>query len=108
MSDKIQLADETTAARCSITVADGAVTRINLSNHPAYWYDGRWWPYPKTDKIRIEHNLQRDFGYLPDERRGEKWAVYQDEALIVIRTDERPRIYKRGCGGVPYEIEPLL
>lgn len=51
-------------------------------------------------------SLQREFGYRPDERNGERWIVFQDHNLIVIHPERRPRIYKRGCGGVYYEIEP--
>lgn len=51
-------------------------------------------------------DLQREFGYRPDERGGEKWAVYQGRCLIVIHPERRPRLYDRGCGGMFYEIEP--
>lgn len=52
-------------------------------------------------------SLQRTFGYSPDERGGEKWVVYQDN-LIVIHPERRPRIYKPGCAGVYYELEPTF
>ncbi len=51
--------------------------------------------------------LKREFGYVPEEERGEKWVVYQERALIVVHPERRPRIYRRGGNGVPYEIEPL-
>lgn len=50
--------------------------------------------------------LRREFGYVPDVSDGEAWAVHQDHTLIVIHPARRPRLYKRGCGGVYYEIEP--
>jgi hypothetical protein len=53
-------------------------------------------------------DLEREFGYVPDEKNGEKWAVYQNHSLIVIHPEQRPRIYKRGCGGTPYEIDPVF
>lgn len=54
----------------------------------------------------VAASLKREFGYVPDEDQGEKWAVYQDHFLIVIHYDRKPRIYKRGCKGDYYEIEP--
>ena len=54
----------------------------------------------------VETDLRRVFGYVPDERGGENWTVYQDHTLIVIHPERRPRLYKRGCGGTYYEIEP--
>jgi hypothetical protein len=51
--------------------------------------------------------LRREFGYVPDEDDGEKWTVYEDYTLIVIHPYRRPRLYKRGCGGSYYEIEPI-
>lgn len=59
-----------------------------------------------TDKIR--ESLRREFGYVPDEKAGEQWVVYQDHTLIVIHYERRPRLYERGCGGVYVEIEPDL
>ena len=50
--------------------------------------------------------LKREFGYVPNEKDGEKWCVYQDHSLIIVHPERRPRIYKRGCGGLYYEIEP--
>lgn len=52
--------------------------------------------------------LRREFGYVPDETHGEKWTVYQDHSLVVIHPERRPRIYKRGCRGSFYEIEPVF
>ena len=54
----------------------------------------------------VRDALRREFGYVPDEGDGEKWIVYQDHTLIVIHPERRPRLYKRGCGGSFYEIEP--
>ncbi|MHB0785610.1 hypothetical protein [Bradyrhizobium sp. 5.13L] len=51
--------------------------------------------------------LRRDFGYAPDERGGENWTVYQNQTLIVCHPERRPRLYKRGCGGTFYEIDPI-
>lgn len=51
-------------------------------------------------------SLRQTFGYAPDERGGERWTVFQDHTLIVIHPERRPRMYKRGCGGVFYEIQP--
>jgi len=51
-------------------------------------------------------SLRQEFGYRPNEAMGERWIVYQGHSLIVIHPEQRPRIYKRGCGGVYYEIEP--
>lgn len=53
-------------------------------------------------------SLVETFGYRPDERGGEQWTVYRDEALIVIHPERRPRVYERGCGGIYAEIEPVL
>lgn len=58
-----------------------------------------------TDE-EVMASLRKTFGYAPNERDGEQWAVYQDHSLIVIHPERRPRIYKRGCGGSYYEIEP--
>jgi len=57
---------------------------------------------------KVMRSLQETFGHRPDERGGEKWTVYQDHSLIVVHPERRPRIYKRGCGGVYYEIEPAF
>jgi hypothetical protein len=56
--------------------------------------------------VSIANDLRRDFGYVPREEEGEQWCVYQDHTLIVVHPERRPRMYKRGCGGVYYEIEP--
>ena len=52
--------------------------------------------------------LRREFGYTPDEKGGERWAVYQDRALIVIHPERRIRVYRRHGSGPHdyYEIEP--
>lgn len=55
----------------------------------------------------VAQALEREFGYVPDEESGEKWAFYGNHSLIVIHHDRKPRIYKRGCGGKYYEIEPM-
>lgn len=55
----------------------------------------------------VANDLRRVFGYVPDEKGGEKWTVYQDRVLIVIHPVRKPRLYKRGCSGVYYEIDPL-
>lgn len=55
----------------------------------------------------VEEALRREFGYVPNENEGEKWCVYQDQCLIVIHEYRNPRLYRRGCGGVYYEIDPL-
>lgn len=48
--ERCQLADEKTPGRASITLnADGAITAINIVDHPMYWYDGEWHPYPKGE-----------------------------------------------------------
>jgi hypothetical protein len=54
----------------------------------------------------VAEALRREFGYCPDERNGEVWTVFQGHTLIVIHPERRPRMYKRGCGGIYYEIEP--
>ena len=51
--------------------------------------------------------LRRDFGYVPQSDDGEKWTVYQDRTLIVIHPHRQPRLYRYGCGGSYYEIEPI-
>lgn len=51
--------------------------------------------------------LEREFGYRPDEDHGEQWAIFNDD-LIVINHDRRPRIFKPGCGGSFYELEPTF
>ena len=56
----------------------------------------------------VAESLGREFGYVPDERNGEKWTVYQDHSLIVVHPHRRPRIYKRGGSGSCYEIEPIF
>ncbi len=53
-------------------------------------------------------DLKREFGYVPDEKNGEKWTVYRDHTLIVIHPERRPRLYTRGCYGTYSEIEPRL
>lgn len=53
-------------------------------------------------------SLRQEFGYAPDERGGERWTVFQNHTLVVIHPERRPRLYKRGCGGLYYEIEPNL
>lgn len=55
---------------------------------------------------RVMDSLYETFGYRPDEQSGENWTVFQDHSLIVIHPERRPRIYKRGCSGLFYEIEP--
>lgn len=50
--------------------------------------------------------LRKEFGYVPDDRGGEVWCVYQNRALIVLHPERRPRIYGRSSSGVPYEFEP--
>lgn len=67
--------------------------------------------HPHPINAREEHRkvldaLYETFGYRPDEPGGENWTVYQGHSLIVVHPERRPRIYKRGCGGVYYEIEP--
>jgi hypothetical protein len=54
-------------------------------------------------------DLRRCFGYAPNEQDGEKWTVYQNEALIVIHPARRPRIYHRQAMGPDnyIEIDPL-
>ena len=49
--------------------------------------------------------LQREFGYVPDERGGEKWCVFRDQHLIVVHPDRLVRVYRRGHHGDYYEIE---
>jgi hypothetical protein len=49
----VHIADGKTPARCSITVADGFITSINLVDTPMYWYANEWHPYPEGDKITI-------------------------------------------------------
>lgn len=56
----------------------------------------------------VKEGLMREFGYVPDERGGEKWAVYQNHTLIVIHPERRPRLYERGCCGSYCEIEPAF
>lgn len=51
-------------------------------------------------------DLQKTFGYRPNEDDGEKWVVYRDHSLIVTHHDRRPIIFMRG--GVSYQIEPEL
>jgi hypothetical protein len=51
--------------------------------------------------------LDREFGCRPDEANGERWAIY-NRHLIVIHPDRRPRIFKPGCGGSYYELEPTF
>ncbi len=55
-----------------------------------------------------KRDLRRTFGYVPDERMGEKWCVYQDHSLIIVHPEYPPKVYKRGCNGVYYEIEPTF
>ena len=52
--------------------------------------------------------LRKKFGYVPNERGGERWVVFQGHTLIVIHPEERPRLYKDGCGGLHYAIEPVF
>lgn len=51
--------------------------------------------------------LRREFGYVPNDRRGERWVVYQGAVLIVTHPDDRPKLYYRDGSGSPVEIEPL-
>ncbi|MGJ5032295.1 hypothetical protein ACQR1I_36035 [Bradyrhizobium sp. HKCCYLS2038] len=60
----------------------------------------------KEIEPEISAALRREFGYVTDLQDGEQWTVYQNRTLIVIHPERRPRLYKRGCGGVYYEIEP--
>lgn len=53
----------------------------------------------------VLRGLQETFGYVPEEDKGEKWAVYNN-CLIVIHPMQRPRIYRRGCKGIYFELEP--
>lgn len=62
----------------------------------------------RADYEKMMASLERDFGHRPDEAGGEKWVVYQDHSLIICHPDRRPRIYKRGCAGSYYEIEPIF
>lgn len=50
--------------------------------------------------------LQKDFGYVKNDPR-EQWVVFKYRHLIVIHPKNRPRIYKKGCRGSYYEIEPI-
>lgn len=65
-------------------------------------------PLIMADEIpqEVRTALLDAFGYVPDERGGEKRCVYQDHSLIVVHPERIPRIYKRGCGGLFYEIVP--
>jgi hypothetical protein len=47
----------------------------------------------------VAAEMRKTFGRVPDERGGERWAIYQNYTLIVIHPEHRPRLYKRGCGG---------
>ena len=60
------------------------------------------------DEQNVLDSLEREFGYRPNEKGGEEWCVYQNHSLIVIHPERRPRIFKRGCGGNFYEIEPIF
>lgn len=51
--------------------------------------------------------LKREFGYVPDEPSGEKWVVFADR-LIVVHPERKPRIYKQGCCGSFFELDPSL
>lgn len=55
----------------------------------------------------VAQGLQREFGYVPDESAGERWMVFRNHSLIVIHWKRKPRIYRRHCGGVYYEFEPV-
>ena len=48
--------------------------------------------------------LEREFGYRPDASR-EKWTIYKD-SLIVADADRPPRLYRKGGGGVAWEMAP--
>jgi hypothetical protein len=51
--------------------------------------------------------LLAEFGYVPDERGGEKWVVYHDHSLLVMHPERLIRVYRRGDrGGHFCEIDP--
>lgn len=52
----------------------------------------------------IKASLKKAFGYDP--LPFEKWVVYKNDWLIVIRADQCPRVYKRHAGGRAYELDP--
>jgi len=60
----------------------------------------------RTMPDEVAADLRRVFGYVPDERGGERWTVYRDHTLIVIHPERRARFFRRGRGGVPVEVEP--
>lgn len=55
---------------------------------------------------KIKAHLLREFGYVLDETSGDQWTTYNDH-LIVIAPERRPRVYRKGCGGTFYEMEPV-
>ena len=66
---------------------------------PCDWVDD---PHMRED---VAQALRREFGYVPDEADYDKWIVYED-TLIVINPRRRPRLFRKGCAGNYYEIEP--
>src|SRR3546814_13188537 len=57
---------------------------------------------------KVSTALRETFGYVPDERPGEKWVVYRDNILIVTHPPDKPRLYERGCRGSYFELDPDL
>lgn len=55
-------------------------------------------------EISLEQNLNKSFGYVP--KLPEQWVIYKDH-LIVIHPENKPRIFKYGCNGVYYELDPV-
>lgn len=53
---------------------------------------------------RAAADLKREFGYDVDP--DDAWKVF-DGRLIVIHPARRPRVYRRGCAGIYYEMDPL-
>lgn len=54
----------------------------------------------------VQEALKRDFGYVPNERDGERWVVYLDRMLVVCHPERTPRVYDMGCNGSYYELHP--
>lgn len=56
---------------------------------------------------KIGRALQAEFGYQPREGEGEVWSVWGDgRALIVLHPTRLIRVYRRGCNGIYFEIDP--
>jgi len=56
---------------------------------------------------KVGRALQAEFGYQPREGEGEVWSVWGDgRALIVVHPDRLIRVYRRGRGGMYFEIDP--